>query len=223
LIRIQITRNARYGEPLSELRHVKNRSLEREDRMQAYIPEWQLPLNGIAFVARTNGKPAQYAGIVRDAIHAVDPDLPIFRLNNMETMVAKSQSERKLATALMGIFAIIALVLASVGLYGVISYSVAQRKHEIGIRMAIGAVRQNVLGMTVRQAIFLVGAGLLLGAATAVALTYMMSAVLFGVSATDPWTFLAVSLFLTVCALAASIIPARRATLVDPNVALRYE
>ena len=123
----------------------------------------------------------------------------------------------------MGIFAGIAVVLASVGLYGVMSYGVAQRTHEIGIRMAIGAVGQNVVRMIVGQAMRLVAAGLVVGIGGALALTRLMATVLFGVSATDPFTFVTVSVLLIACALAASLFPARRATLVDPIVALRYE
>ena len=203
--------------------HVKHRSLEREDRAQAYIPERQRPTTGLSFAVRTAGKPSQFAGSVREAIRRVDPDLPIFRVTSMETMVANSQMQRRLATTLMGIFAVIAVVLASVGLYGVMSYDVAQRTREIGIRMAIGAFQLNVLRMVLIEAMRLTIAGLLLGVAGALALTRLMSSVLFGVSATDPVTFIAVSLLLTICALAATLIPARRATLIDPIVALRYE
>jgi putative ABC transport system permease protein len=206
--------------------HVKHRSLEREDRAQAYIPERQRPTTGLSFAARTTrtaGKPLQFAGSVREAIRRVDPNLPIFRVTSMETMVANSQMQRRLATALMGIFAVIAVVLASVGLYGVMSYDVAQRKREIGIRMAIGAFQLNVLRMVIVEAMRLTVTGLLLGVAGALALTRLMSSVLFGVSATDPVTFIAVSVLLTVCAVAATFIPARRATLIDPIVALRYE
>jgi putative ABC transport system permease protein len=203
--------------------HIKHRSLEREDRPQGYLPERQLPQSTVYFAARTAGKPAQFVSSVREAIRRVDPDLPVFRITNMITMVANSQGQRRLATILMGIFAGIAVVLASVGLYGVMSYGVAQRTHEIGIRMAIGAVQQNVLRMIVGQAMQLVVAGLLVGIGGALVLTRLMSTVLFGVSATDPLTFVAVSVLLITCALVASLFPARRATLVDPIVALRYE
>ncbi len=137
--------------------------------------------------------------------------------------MANSLAQRRLSTLLLGIFASIALVLATVGLYGVMYYAVAQRTREIGIRMAIGAVQLNVLRMILNQGMLLIMVGLLVGLTGAFALTRLMSSLLFGVTATDPFTFFAVSVILIACALAASLIPARRATLVDPIVALRYE
>jgi putative ABC transport system permease protein len=131
--------------------------------------------------------------------------------------------QRRLSTLLLSVFAFIALLLAIVGLCGLMSYSVAERTREIGIRMAIGAMQLNVLRMILLQGMFLVTIGLVLGLAGAFAATRLMSTLLFGVTATDPLTFIAVAVVFTTCALAALLVPARRATLVDPIVALRYE
>jgi putative ABC transport system permease protein len=149
--------------------------------------------------------------------------LPVFSVKPMEEVMAAAMAERRFSMMLFGIFAFLALALAGVGIYGVMAYTVAQRTHEIGIRIALGAAASDVLKMIVGQATRLaligVGAGLML----AFALTRLMSSLLFGVSATDPLTFAAISLVLTGVALLASYIPARRATRVDPMIALRYE
>jgi putative ABC transport system permease protein len=141
----------------------------------------------------------------------------------MERLVADSLTAKRVALLLLGIFAVAALALAAVGLYGVISYSVAQRTQEIGIRMALGASAADVMGMVMRQGMTMVAAGVAAGLLIAFGLTRLMSKLLFGVSATDPVTMVAVSLVLAAVAVVASFIPARRATRVDPIVALRYE
>ena len=141
----------------------------------------------------------------------------------MEQLLASSLGQRRLSVILFGVFAAVALVLAAVGLYGVISYSVAQRTNEIGIRMALGAERRDILRMVVEHGLKLTLAGVVLGLGGAYALTRVMSSLLFEVSATDPLTFVIVPLLLALVALAACLVPARRATKVDPLQALRYE
>jgi putative ABC transport system permease protein len=141
----------------------------------------------------------------------------------MEEIVSRAVARQRFSTMLLGIFATLALVLAAVGIYGVMSYSVAQRTREIGIRMALGAQRSDVLKMTVGQGLRLVVIGVAIGLAAAFVLTRVMASLLFGVSATDPVTFIIISLILMVVALVASYIPALRATKVDPMVALHYQ
>jgi putative ABC transport system permease protein len=204
--------------------HVRNEGLEGESRAQYYVPYAQYATSPNMFIAvRTDADPASLAPAVRGAIAAVDRDLPVFRVTTMEKMVAESLTQRRFSMLLFGIFAALALALAVVGLYGVMSYGVAQRTHELGLRMALGAQARDVLRMVVGQAMLLVGVGLALGLAGAFALTRWMASLLYGVSATDPLTYVGIALLLGSVALLASYIPARRATKVDPMIALRYE
>jgi predicted permease len=204
--------------------HVRNEGLEGESRGQYYVPYAQRANNTDIFVVlRTDGDPSSLAPAVRGAIASVDGDLPVYRVTTMEKMVSDSLSQRRFSMFLFGVFAALALALAVVGLYGVMSYGVAQRTHEIGLRMALGAQRSDVLRMVVGQGMLVVAVGLAVGLAAAVGLTYLMSSLLFGVSFTDPLTYAGIAVLLASVALVASYIPARRATKVDPMVALRYE
>jgi putative ABC transport system permease protein len=160
---------------------------------------------------------------VRSAVHQIDKDLPIFSIRTMEQLIGNSVASRKLSMFLLISFAGLALLLAAVGLYGVISYSVTQRTQEIGIRMALGASQRDVLGMVVTQASRLAAIGLGIGLVLALALAGLISKMLFGVRPSDPLTFACILLLLAAVALLASYIPARRASKVDPMVALRYE
>ena len=172
---------------------------------------------------RTTGGPSSVAPAVRALIHSLDKDLPVYRVTTMEQLVASSLAQRQFSTLLLGVFALIALLLAAVGLYGVTAYSVTQRTHEIGLRVALGAQRSDVLKLVVGQGMVLTVIGVAIGLASAAVLTRVMSTMLFGVAATDRTTFIAVSLVVVIVALLACYIPARRATKVDPLVALRYE
>jgi putative ABC transport system permease protein len=212
---------------------VKQAGLDAEPEPILYMPyfqqakayvDWQIGFRmGIYFVARTRSDPWSLAPAMRRAVWEVDPDQPIREMLTMDEQVGESLSARRFYAYLLGSFAVVALVLASLGIYGVMSYSVSQRTHEIGVRMALGAERGDVLRQVVTRGLLLTVAGMVLGLAGSIGLTRFISSQLFGVGATDPMTFAAVSLLLVGVALAACYRPARRAAGVDPLTALRYE
>jgi len=174
-------------------------------------------------VMRTTGDPTGLSNVVRQQVLAIDPDQPIYEVQTMGQIWTDSVAPERLYLMLLGTFAAVALVLAAVGIYGVMAYSVTQRTHEIGIRMALGARQGNVLGMVIRQGMTLAAIGLVSGLGGAWLATRAMASLLFGISARDPMTFALISLVLAAVALGACFIPALRATKVDPMIALRYE
>jgi putative ABC transport system permease protein len=174
-------------------------------------------------VIRAQGDPANLAAAVRREVKAIDSDQPVAAMKTMDEWMTASASAPRYRTSLLTLFAIVALVLASTGIYGVMSYSVAQRTHEIGIRMAVGAGRSDVLKLVVRQGMTLVAIGLVIGLLGAFALTRVLSSVLYEITPKDPVTFIGVAVVLPLVALLACYLPARRATMVDPLIALRYE
>jgi putative ABC transport system permease protein len=174
-------------------------------------------------VVGTNVEPNSLASAVRGAVWGIDKDQPVSNISTMEEVLAESIGRQRFSTLLLGVFGVLALVLAAVGIYGVMSYSVAQRTHEIGIRMALGAQTRDVLKLAVGQGLKLIMIGVGVGLAASAVLTRVMSSLLFGVSSTDPATFVVISLVLVSAGVLASYIPARRATKVDPMIALRYE
>jgi putative ABC transport system permease protein len=193
-------------------------------KMQMYFVHSQINFAAPnALVVRTRVDPLSLATSVRNAVWSIDKDQPVSNIRSMEEIISKAVARQRFSTLLLGVFAGLALILAAVGIYGVMSYSVAQRTREIGIRMAIGAQRTDVLMLTVSQGLRLVLIGVMVGLAAAVMLTRVMSSLLFGVSATDPVTFATIALVFMTAALLASYIPALRASKVDPMVALRYE
>jgi putative ABC transport system permease protein len=215
------------GPPLREIvgvvGDVKQTSLQGEPISGVYVPLAQSPGMSLTAVVRADVEPRSLVSAVRKEVAAMDRDLPVYEVKTLDDYLAASVAEPHFNTLLLGVFAGLALALAAVGLYGVVSYSVTQRTHEIGVRMALGAERYDVLRLVVRQGLLLVLAGVAIGLAAALALTRLMSSLLYGVRPTDPATFAFVSLILAGVALLASYIPARRAAKVDPMVALRYE
>ena len=202
---------------------VRRGGLDKEPYPQMHAPLAQAPYNTVAFVARTSGDPLALVPAVRRELAEQDRDLPLSSVRTMEQVLADSVARRRFQMLLIASFASIGLLLAGVGIYGVISYSVAQRRHEIGVRMALGARAPDILRLVVGQGLGLALAGVGVGLLAAFALTRVLASMLYGVSTTDPVTFVGVALLLAGVALLASYIPARRATKVDPMVALRYE
>jgi putative ABC transport system permease protein len=203
--------------------HTKHEGLDAENRVQLYFPYRSGVGGGMTFAVRTAGDPNRALPAVRAAIHGIDRDVPIAAIATMDANISNSMGQRRFAMLLLGLFAAMAMVLASIGIYGVMSYSVTQRAHEIGIRMALGAARRNVLAMVMRQGLLLVGIGVVIGVAGALALTRLIASQLFGVQPSDPTTFVLVALTLVGVAALATFVPAMRATRVDPVVALRDE
>jgi putative ABC transport system permease protein len=188
-----------------------------------YVPYPQDVFSTMWVVARSEGDPAQISSAARQAVREVDPGLPAYSLSPLENIVTESVAERRFSMLLLGLFAMIALFLAAVGLYGVVAYTVSQRTQEIGVRLAIGAQRSDVLGLVVGGGLKLALAGVAIGLVAAMALARLLEKMLFEVSPSDPASYLATSLVLLAVAAIACYIPARRATRVDPIVALRQE
>lgn len=212
------------------VRHVRHYGLEEEGRPGIYRPWMQMNPKWLADYARamdliikTSVEPAGLIGAVKKEVQAVDKDQPLANLATLEDLLHRSVAPRRFSLHLLEMFALLALILSAAGLYGVIAYSVAQRTHEIGIRMALGATRVDVLRMVVGQGVKLVGMGVAVGLVAALCLARSIESLLFQVSATDATTFIAVPLLLIAVALLACYVPARRATKVDPLIALRYE
>ena len=204
---------------------VKVSALEAATRPMIYMPIFQIPRarQNVIFVARTNASPSALAQSMRDAIRSVDKELPAYDIRTMNEVVSDSVAQRRFATLLLSIFGLVALLLAAIGLYAVMSYTVTQRTQEIAIRVALGAQVRDILRLIVGSGMSLALVGVTLGVAGSLALTRLMGSLLFGVTATDPLTFAFVTLGLLLVALCACAIPATRATKLDPLVALREE
>ncbi|HEY7353564.1 MAG TPA: FtsX-like permease family protein, partial [Terriglobales bacterium] len=231
--RIHLKGRDQLAEIVGETAHVKQWGLDSDDtqslRAEIYIPAMQMPDDYIkstgstVFVVRSASNPSALFADIRRVSQQMSSEQVIYGEETMDQVVARSLATQRFSMILLGGFAALAMVLASVGIYGVISYVVGQRTHEIGLRMALGAQRSHVLRLILGQGARLILIGVAIGIAGAFALTRMMASQLFMISSTDPLTFIAVSAVLALVALMACYIPARRAAKVDPMVALRYE
>ncbi len=216
--------NPRYLTVLGVVGRVKMEGLSTDSkRVQGYFPFKQIPNDSMTVIMKASGDPNQLIAAARQQVKSIDPDQPIYAIRTMDEIRAESVAPERLNLTLLSIFAGIALVLAMVGIYGVMSYSVTQRTHEIGIRMAIGAQPGDVFRMVIRQGMLLAFIGVGLGLVGAYALTRLMATMLFDIQPTDPATFAAITILLSVVALVACYVPGRRATKVDPMISLRYE
>jgi putative ABC transport system permease protein len=201
----------------------KQKSLVAAVEPEIFLPlkVWNAPV--INLLLRTRNDPLALAPAVRAVVHELDRNLPLFDIAAMDTLLAREGAGQRFNAALLSAFAIFALLLAALGIYGVTAYAVSQRTHEIGVRMALGAAPQNVLRMILARGLALALVGVVIGLSTSFVLTRFLRSLLYGVRPTDPLTFLVVALTLLGVAFLASWIPARRAMKVDPMVALRYE
>jgi putative ABC transport system permease protein len=211
------------GEIVGVVGSFREASLAEEPRGELFTPYAQTTVPGSALVVRSTGTPGEVVNAVRGAIATVDPDVAIYDVRTMSQQVDASVAQSRLRSALLAVFSVVALILASLGVYGVIACSVAERKKEIGIRVALGARPSEVRSMVLGQGLKLTLIGLAVGLAGAAAATRLIKGFLFGVSAGDPLTYAATCAVFLVVALLASYLPARRAMRVDPMTALREE
>jgi putative ABC transport system permease protein len=211
------------------LKDVKQGGVDSKTGTELYLDYEQSPATlGFAprnmnVVIRSGLQPAQLAGVVRRSVSALDPTLPVVKFRTMDDVFAASVSRPRFLAQLLGIFAVVALALAAIGTYGVLAYSVAVRRRELGIRMALGSSQQGLLSLVLGQGMALAAVGLVIGLIGAVGVTRLAASLLFGVKPADPLTFIGVAVFMLAVAFVACLVPARRATRVDPLVALRAE
>jgi putative ABC transport system permease protein len=205
------------------VRHVHNRTLEARSRIETYFPEDQVAYSSMTLAVLTSGNPMSFAPTIQREVTSMDPDLPVYRVRTMTEIMGESVARRRLALILLAVFAGLALLLASVGIYGVTSYVVAQSQQEIGLRMALGADRSQVLGLMMGKGMGTIVAGLIIGLVAALFMTRLINGMLFEVRPADPLALGGAAVLLLAVALLAIFIPARRATRVNPMVALRYE
>jgi len=202
---------------------VKTAGVDQPPAIQAYLPITQVPVPSVALVARTDGNPTSYTQAVESAIHAVDPNLPVYDVRTMDEVIGLGMGQQRLTTVFLLGFATLAMVIATVGVFGVTAYAVSQRTHELGVRMALGANRSNVLTLVLREELLACVAGIVVGIAGALALSSVLQTLLYGVAPRDPATLVVVSLLLLMVTALAAYLPAWRATRIDPVRALRVE
>jgi ABC-type antimicrobial peptide transport system permease subunit len=203
--------------------NIRQESLTEDVAAELYLPNTQMAMNGFTLFVRTTSAPLASVAAVRNQVLTVDKDQPIYDVKTLAQRVSDATAVSRSLTILFSAFAVLALVLGLVGVYGIVSYSVTQRTQEIGIRMALGARALHILQLILRHGLVLVVCGVALGVAGALALTRFLTTLLFGITPTDTFTFVVVAAIFFFIAMVAALIPARRATKVDPLTALRYE
>jgi ABC-type antimicrobial peptide transport system permease subunit len=217
--------NDRTYEVIGVVGDVQQRDLLEADSADPdiYFPLFQLPNRAFAVIARTSGDPQPAVAAIREIVTELNPSVPVFSVSTGEELIAQQTTGVRFSSALLAAFALVALTLTMVGIYGVTAYTVSRQTRQVGIRMALGATRGDVLRLIVRGGLTFILAGLALGAFAAFGLTRLLSSLIYGVSATDPTTFAAVTALLAAVAVLACLVPAVRATRIDPVVALRTE
>ena len=203
--------------------NVRSESLSVDPEPELYIPHAQHPVDAMTFVVRTAKSPNSYLASIRKEVHSLDPELPIWEMRSLDEIVGLSVAERRFTMLLISIFAGVALILGTVGIYGVISYTASLRTREIGLRMAMGAEERDVLRLFLREGMLLAIAGIMVGSVGAIALSRILTSMLFRISPTDPLTIGSVAIMLSLIALFACYFPAHRASKIDPVRALHYE
>jgi putative ABC transport system permease protein len=203
--------------------NIKHRGPGEETQPEIYLPHAQLPFGSATVVVRTGHEPLGVVKAIRAEVGALDPELPVADVQTLDDYLTASVAQPQFNARLLAIFGAVAMILTAIGLYGVMAYSVAERTRELGIRRALGAQVGDLLGLVIRQGMKLVLAGVVVGMGGALALTHLIRGLLFGITPTDPWTFVSSGLLVSVVTLLACWVPARRATKVDPIIALRCE
>jgi putative ABC transport system permease protein len=221
--RIRTDSEGPYLEVVGVAKNAKYRGLIEEPLPFFYTPLAQTRMSPMTLLVRTDGDPLAALPAVREELKGLNKNLTLYQINTLSAHLAEALSNERMLAVLLGVFGVAALLLAAVGLYGVMSYAVARRTHEIGVRIALGAQTGDIMKLVLWQGMMLLIVGAIVGLAASFALTRLMSSLLYGVSATDPLTFAGITLLLASVALLACYLPARRATKVDPMVALRYE
>jgi putative ABC transport system permease protein len=221
--RVRTDSKGPFLEVVGVAKNAKYRGLREEPLPFFYTPLAQGSMSSMALFVRTDGDPLAVLPAVRAELKSLNKNLTLFQINTFSAHIASALSADRMIAVLLGVFGVAALLLAAVGLYGVMSYAVARRTHEIGVRMALGAQRGDIVRLVLWQGMALLLVGSVVGLAASFALTRLIASLLFGVSASDPVTFVGITLLLGGVAMLACYLPARRATKVDPMVALRYE
>ncbi|HYV06473.1 MAG TPA: FtsX-like permease family protein, partial [Blastocatellia bacterium] len=222
-INLDFVGDSKVREIIGVVGDVRHEGLDSDPRTEVFMPHLQAPYGSMTYVVRTTSQPSVSLQAIKNEIWAVNKNLPFSSISTVDELVSRSLGERRFNLILLGAFAGIALTLAGIGIYGLISFSTSRRTHEIGVRIALGAQTRDIMTAVLKEGMLLTTAGLALGLIASIALTRLLSSLLFGITATDPLTFIAISLVLAGVALVACFVPARRATRVDPMIALRYE